>query len=94
MAGEQGKVRTGPKTGLQLRRLPVQPERGQGQTNRRTLADLDRQDQINTVGSGMPVSLIGLLTATEKQVHLGGLHMRPIQWHLKTVGGSQNHWKR
>ena len=54
VAGEQGKVRTGPQTGLQLRRLPVQPERGQGQTNRRTLADLDRQDQINTVGSGLP----------------------------------------
>ena len=54
MAGEQGKIRTGPQTGLQLRRLPVQPERGQGQTNRRTLADLDRQDQINTVRSGLP----------------------------------------
>ena len=54
VAGEQGKVRTGPTAGLQLRRLPVRPERGQGQTNRRTLADLDRQDQINTVGSGVP----------------------------------------
>ena len=32
-------------------------------------------------------SLIGLLTATEKQVHLGHLHMRPIQWHLK------NNWR-
>ena len=31
--------------------------------------------------------LIGLLTATEKQVHLGRLHMRPIQWHLK------KHWR-
>ena len=29
------------------------------------------------------MSLIGLLIATEKQVHLGHLHMRPIQWHLK-----------
>ena len=29
------------------------------------------------------MSLIGLITATEKQVHLGRLHMRPIQWHLK-----------
>ena len=29
------------------------------------------------------MSLIGLLKATEKQVHLGRLHMRPIQWHLK-----------
>ena len=54
VAGEQGKVRTGSQTGLQLRRLPVRPERGQGQTNRRTLADLDRQDQNNTVGSGLP----------------------------------------
>ena len=33
------------------------------------------------------MSLIGLLTATEKQVFLGRLHMRPIQWHLK------NHWR-
>ena len=32
------------------------------------------------------MSLIGLLTSTEKQVTLGRLHMRPIQWHLKT------HW--
>ena len=31
--------------------------------------------------------LIGLLTATEKQVHLGRLHMRPIQWYLK------NNWR-
>ena len=29
------------------------------------------------------MSLTGLLTATEKQVHLGRLHMWPIQWHLK-----------
>ena len=33
------------------------------------------------------MSLIGLLTATEKQVHMGRLHMRPIQWHLK------NNWR-
>ena len=33
------------------------------------------------------MSLIGLLTATENQVHLGRLHMRPIQWHLK------QHWR-
>ena len=54
LAGEQGKVRTGSQTGLQLRRLPVRPERGQGQTDTRTLADLDKQDQINIVRSGMP----------------------------------------
>ena len=33
------------------------------------------------------MSLIGLLTATEKQVPLGRLHMRPIQCHLK------RHWR-
>ena len=33
------------------------------------------------------MSLIGLLTATEKQVHLGRLHIRPIQGHLK------NNWR-
>ena len=42
-------------------------------------------------GSTCPVrqlmSLIGLLTTTEKQLHLGHLHMRPIQWHLK------NNWR-
>ena len=54
VAGEQGKVRAGSQTGLQLRRLPVRPERGQGQTNRRTLAGLDTQDQSNTVGSALP----------------------------------------
>ena len=32
------------------------------------------------------MSLKGLLTATEKQVLSGRLHMRPIQWHLK------RHW--
>ena len=50
-------------------------------------------DKIRSVLSDLvcPVrqfmSLIGLLTATEKQVHLGRLHMRPIQWHLK------NNWR-
>ena len=29
------------------------------------------------------MSLIGLLTATGKHVHLGRLHMRPIQWHYQ-----------
>ena len=91
VAGEQGKVRTGTQTGLQLRRLPVRPERGQGQTNSRTLADLDRQDQINSVGSGLPGPTIHVphrsTHSNKKQVHLGRLHMRPIQWHLK------NNWR-
>ena len=51
LTGEQGKVRTGPKTGLQLRRLPVRPQEGQGQTHTRALADLNRQDIVNPVRS-------------------------------------------
>ena len=39
-------------------------------------------------------SVIGLLTATEKQVHVGQLHMRLIQGIRNTSGGTQNHWKR
>ena len=53
LASEQGKVRGGPKTGFQLRMLPVRPERRQGQTHTRVLAGLDRQDPVNTVRSGM-----------------------------------------
>ena len=35
---------TGPQTGLQFRRLPVQPERGKGQTHTRVLADPNHKD--------------------------------------------------
>ena len=99
VAGEQGKVRTGPQTGLQLRRLPVQPERGQGETKRRTLADLDRQDQTYAVGSGLPGPTIHVphrsihsnrkaspLKATSHETHTVALG--------KTTEGSKNHWKR
>ena len=52
-AGEQEEVGTGSKTGFQLRRLPVRPERGQGQTHARALAGLDRQNSDNSVQSGV-----------------------------------------
>ena len=91
LASERGKIRAGTQTGLQLCRLPVRskndrvrptPERWQ------TLQTKIREIMSSPV---CPVrhlmSLIGLLTATEKQVHLGRLHMRPIPWHLK------NNWR-
>ena len=53
LAGEQGEVRTGSKTGFQLRRLPVRLERGQSQTHTRALADLDRQNSVNSLRSGV-----------------------------------------
>ena len=91
LAGEQGEVRAGTKqvfnfVGYQfdLREGKVRPipERWQTLT-----------DKILSILSGpvCPVrqfmSLIGLPTTTEKQVHLGRLHMRPIQWYLK------NNWR-
>ena len=53
VAGERGEVRTGPKPGLQLRRLSVRPQGGQGQTHTRMLADLNRQDTVNPVQSSV-----------------------------------------
>ena len=90
-AGEFGKVRAGSKADLRFCRLPVRPPGRSGPTNPDRWQNL--QDKILEIMSlpHCPVrqfmSLIGLLTATEKQVHLGRLHMRPIQWHLK------QHWK-
>ena len=46
-------VRTGSKRGFQLCRLPVHPERVQGQIHTRVLAGLNRQDSVNTVQSGV-----------------------------------------
>ena len=51
LGGEQGEVRIGSKTAFKLRRLPVRPERGQGQTHTRALAGFNRQDSVNTVRS-------------------------------------------
>ena len=42
LACERGEVRTGSQTCFQLRRLPVRPHGGQGQTHTRALADLNR----------------------------------------------------
>ena len=91
LAGEFGKVGTGTQADLRFCRLPVRPQGWLGPTDTGPLADL--QDKILEIMSlpSCPVqqfmSLIGLLIATEKQVHLGRLHMRPIQWHLK------NNWR-
>ena len=53
LAGKQEEVRTGAKTGFQLRRLPVTLERGQGQTHIRVLTGLDRQNSDNCVRSSL-----------------------------------------
>ena len=91
LAGESRKIRTGAPTSVQLRRLPVRPQVRPGQTNTGPVAKSQEKIQRLLLLPACPVrqfmSLIGLLTATEKQVHLGRLHIRPIQWHLK------NNWR-
>ena len=89
LAGEFRKIRSGTKVGLRLCRLPVRLQGRSDPTNTRPLAEPSGLEILS-----LPIcpvrqfrSLIGLLTATEKQVHLGRLHMRPIQWHLK------NNWR-
>ena len=44
VVGQQGEIRSGSQTGLQLRRLPVRPERGQGHTHHRASADLNSKN--------------------------------------------------
>ena len=78
VAGEQGKVRTGSQFDLKEGKVRPTEERWRALTHKiRSILS----DPLCPVRQFM--SLIGLLTATEKQVHLGRLHMRPIQWHLK-----------
>ena len=43
------KIRTGPRASLRLERLPVQPERGQGETHPRAFADTVPKNQGNEV---------------------------------------------
>ena len=87
VTSEFRKMRAGTKTSLQFCRLPVQPQVWSGPTPDRWQ---NLQQKILSLLSlpACPVrqfmSLIGLLTATEKQVHLGRLHMRSIKWHLKS----------
>ena len=95
LAGEQGKVRAGPKTGFQLRRLPVRPERGQGQTHIRALAGLDRQDSVNTVRSGVPGPAVHIPhRSTPSNRKASPPRATPHEAHTvalgKTTGGSES----
>ena len=95
LGSKYGEVRTKTQTDLRICRLQVQPQREQGQSHLRMLADLKLKDSgashQTLLSVRLLMSLLGLLTATEKQVHLGRLHMRPIQWYLNIIGGCQNH---
>ena len=83
LAGEFGQIRDGTEADLRFCRLPVQPQGWLCPTDTGPLAEPSGQNSRPACPVRQFMSLIGLLTATEKQVHLGRLHMRPIQWHLK-----------
>ena len=85
LAGEHRKVGAGTQASFQLRRLPIRP--GVRPTPDRWQSLQEKILELISLPACSVrefMSLIGLLTATEKQVHLGRLHMRPIQWHLKS----------
>ena len=85
LAGE-----TGTKAGLSSCRLPVRPHGWSGPTYTGPLAEPSGQivEILSLLACPVQqfISLTGLPTATGKQVHLGRLHRRPIQWHLKNNG--------
>ena len=89
LAGEFGEIRVGLQVSLQVCRLPVRPQRWPGPVNTGLVQKILQQKILELFSRpASPVrqfiSLIGLLTATKKQVHLSRLHMRPIQWHLQS----------
>ena len=86
MGGQFEKVGTCSPTGVQLCRLSFRPLPGSSKTHSGEVASPEMLMNKEDCSVRQFMSLIGLLTATEKQVVSGRLHMRPIQWHLK------NHW--
>ena len=85
LGSKHGAVRNGTQADLCIsRRLPLRPQRGQGQKHWQTLS-LKLQEFLTESYCWVRqlMLLMRLLTATEKQVKLGQLYMRPIQWHLK-----------
>ena len=80
MTSEQRQIRTGSKTGFQLRRLPVQPERGQGQTHPRVLADPTSKNKRLHGWPGPETNVPDRLTDGHREASIS-----------KTTGGYQRH---
>ena len=72
LASEQRQIRTGSKTGFQLRRLPVQPERRQGQTHPRVLADPTSKNKRLHGWPGPETNVPDRLTEQASQKQLEG----------------------
>ena len=89
LAGEFRKVGTGTKADLFFCRLPVRPQGRSDSTHTVPVAESSGQNFRNTVTTGLsgPAVHVPNRFANSHRVHLGRLHMRPIQWHLK------NNWR-
>ena len=84
LAGEFRKIRTGAQTSLQFCWLPVRPQVQSGPTYTGPVAEPSRENTEVAISTGLSGPAIHVLDRfTEKQVHLGRHHMRPIQWHLE-----------
>ena len=96
LAGEQGEVKIGSKTGFQLRRLPVRPEREQCHTHTRSLASLNRQDSDNIVQSGVSDPAVHVPhRSTHSNRKASPTRSAPYETHTmaleKAIGGYQSH---
>ena len=91
---KHGKIKTGSQASLRLGRLPIRPERGQGQTHPRPVANTDNQIRELLTGPTCPVlqfmSLIGLLTAKKKKAPRL-LHPHLKWWWRKAMCSKVNH---
>ena len=86
LAGEFREIRAGTKADLRFCRLPVRPQGWSAPTHTGSLAEPSRQNTGNAITTGLPgpaVHVSDRFTYSHREVHLGRLHMRPIQWHLK-----------
>ena len=87
LAGELREIRAGAQTRLQFVGYQFNPQSDPVRLTPDRWQNLQEKMLKLLSLPACPVrefrSVIGLLTATEKQVHVGQLHMRLIQWHHK-----------
>ena len=96
LASKFGKIRTGPQAGFRLCRLPVRPERRQGQTHPKPVADTKNKNQrlVNWTDLSSPATDVPH-RAINSNRKAGRPRQTPYEAHTmasqKKTGGSQNH---
>ena len=90
LGGQSQPIGIRPKANFRLCGLSMQPILQSGQAHAQQVGVPATEICLSDVKTHMSCKTVhmpfGLLTETEKQVPLGRLQIRPIQWHLK------NHW--